>query len=465
MANGGRATGVALIAASALVFTASTVSAQSLRQSLITSYQSSPTLETTRAQLRAIDENVGIARSSRRPSVSASTSGSLDSTSASNFDVSRTISAGLNASLLVYDHGATAAAIESAKAGVAAQRAVLENVEQQVLADTVGVFMDIRRDIAFVQVGENNVSRLRQQVQASNDRFELGEVTRTDVSLADSRLAAARSDLAAFRGNLQVSRERYRAIVGVPADSPLAPPPVPSIPASQAQAEAIAMKENPLLRAARFNQTAAEFDLRRARSARGPSVSVTGSSSISNTDATLTGSVNETLGVSVGVTGSLPIYQGGQLSALVRQAEAVLAQSKFDVQATARDVRQGVAIAWSNLEVSRALTIANRAQVDAAQISLDGAREEATLGARTTLDVLDREQELRDAEVRLVSSQRDEYVQVYELLQAMGLLSVSYLGLGIPEYDPDVNYNRVQNAPYSTVEGSIVDKLRDRYSR
>ena len=444
---------------------ASTALGQTLPQALITAYQSSPALEQTRAQLRSTDEGVAQARSAMRPNLSAQGSANAFADSNDDFDLARTLSLSLNASLLVYDHGATAAAIEAAKARVAAQRALLEDTEQSVLASTVAAFMDIRRDISSVGVSEDNIDRLRQQVQAANDRFELGEVTRTDVSLADSRLAAARSDLASAQGALRVSREVYRAVVGVAAGNPSPPPPAPRIPASQAAAEAIAMSENPVLRAARYQQTAAEFDLTRARAARGPSVTLNGSVGYTDTDNNFNGSIQQDSSVSFGVTGTLPISQGGTLSSLARQAQAALDAAKYAVQSTARDIRQGVAIAWSNLEVARALSVSNRAQVQAARISLDGAREEATLGARTTLDVLDREQELRNAELALVRSQRDEYVRVYELLQAMGLLSVDYLGLGIPQYDPDVYYSRVENAPYSTVEGTIMDKLRDRYSR
>ncbi|MEM9794756.1 MAG: TolC family protein, partial [Pseudomonadota bacterium] len=321
-------------------------------------------------------------------------------------------------------------------------------------------------DIESVNVARNNVSVLAEQVRATQDRFDLGEVTRTDVSLSEARLAAARSNEALVLGSLAISRENFLAAVGRPAGTPQPPPVLPELPATLAQAEAIAMREQPELNAARFNQIAAEFDLTRARAARGPTVSLGADVTYSDTpgNAFTSGRSRDT-SAGLSVTGNLPIYQGGQLSALVRQAEANLAQSQFDVQNTARAVRQNLGSAWSNLAVARATITANQQEVRAATVAFEGGREEASLGARTTLDVLDLEQDLRDAEFALASSLRDEYVAAYQLLSAMGLLTVKHLNLGIPTYDPDVNFNRVQNGPYSTVEGSILDKLRDRYSR
>ena len=149
----------------------------------------------------------------------------------------------------------------------------------------------------------------------------------------------------------------------------------------------------------------------------------------------------------------------------MRQSEALVARRKFDVQDTARTIRQNTAGAWANLAVARASIVANQEQVRSARIAFEGVQEEATLGARTTLDVLDLEQDLRDAQLQLASSQRDEYVAAYQLLSTMGLLTVKHLNLGIPTYDPEVYHNKVQNGPYSTVEGNILEKLRDRYSR
>ena len=437
--------------------------ADTLTQTLIQTYQQSPVLESERARLRATDERVALARVSRRPTLDFSVSGDFGTSRDSDWELSDSYGVSLRSSLLLYDNGQSAAAIEAAKAVVASGRGQLRQVEAQVLLAAVAAYMDIRRDFQSVTVAQNNVAVLEQQVQATRDRFELGEVTRTDVSLSEARLAAAQANLAAFRGSLEASREGYRAVVGAPAGTLETPPPLPQLPATLAEAEAIAMRTHPTLEAARYAVTASEFDLARARAARGPSVSL--NSSITYADNENFSGRDRDLSAGIGLTGSVPLYRGGQLSALVRQAEAQLAQARFDVQDIARTIRQNVAVAWSNLAVARATIAANREQVQAARVAFEGVREEATLGARTPLDVLDLEQELRDAEFQLASSLRDEYVGAYQLLSAMGLLNVQHLGLGIPTYDPDVNYVRVQNAPYSTVEGGILEQLRDRYSR
>lgn len=453
----------ALTVGAALSLSGLPAGAETLTDTLISAYQQSPVLESERARLRSTDEQVALARSNRRPTINATASADVGASGNTDFELTDEYSLALRSSLLLYDNGQTAAAIEAAKALVAAARGQLRQVEQQVLLNAVVAYMDIRRDIQSVNVAENNVEVLRQQVQATRDRFELGEVTRTDVSLAEARLASAQANLASLRGRLQSSRESYRAVVGQAPGTLQAPPPIPPLPGSLNEAEGIAIATHPSLTAARYAETAAQFDVTRARAARGPSLSADASVAYTDQETSFGRDQNHSFGV--GVTGTLPIYKGGQLSALVRQAEAQLAQRKYDVQDVARTIRQNAATAWSNLQVARASITANRQQVEAARVAFEGVREEATLGARTTLDVLNLEQDLRDAQLQLAGSIRDEYVAAYQLLSAMGLLSVEHLQLGIPTYDPDINYLKVQGGPYSTVEGGIMEKLRDRYSR
>jgi len=461
---------IGILAAGAVVATVAQAGlADTLTDTLIRAYQSSPFLESQRAALRRTDENVAIARSSKRPEISAAigAAGTIarppgPALVPDEWEYNQEVTAELRATLLLYDHGQTAAAIQSAKAQVMANRAVLREVEQAVLFGAVQAYMDVRRDEISVDVGENNVQVLREQVRATRDRFELGEVTRTDVSLAEARLAAAQAALAGFRGQLQISREAFGAVVGVPPQDLQPPPPLPGLPGTLAEAEAIAMRLHPNIVSARHAEEAAGYDLSRARSARGPSIS--GAATVQTTDDVLDRGINDVRGT-VSITGRVPLYQGGRLSAAARQAEALLAQRKFEVQDTARQIRQNTAGAWANLAVARASIVANREQVRSAQIAFEGVQEEALLGARTTLDVLDLEQDLRDAQLQLASSQRDEYVAAYQLLSTMGLLTVEHLNLGIPTYDPEAYHNKVQNGPYSTVEGSILEKLRDRYSR
>jgi len=440
-----------------------TATAGSLTETLITTYQQSPVLDSQRAVLRQIDEGVAISRAGLRPTIAVDGTAALNADDQDDFDPRLSLSTDLSASWVIYDHGQTAASIEASKARVAANRGILRNVEQTVLLDAVSAHMDVRRDLQSVQVAENNVTVLEQEVQATQDRFELGEVTRTDVSLAEARLASARANLQAFRGQLTTSRESYRAVVGVPPSNLAAPPGLPPLPGTLSEVEAIAIQKHPSLMAARFLQTAADFDLREAyRARRAPEVTLGGNIGVDDFENRLTGDRDTTLGVTGSITGSMTLFSGGQLTSAVRSAVASLDQAKFDVQDIARQIRQNAAVAWSNLAVARATIVANTEEVRAARIAFEGVREEARLGARTTLDVLDLEQQLRDAEFQLASSRRDEYVAAYQLLSTMGLLSVDHLQLGIPTYNPDVNYDRVQSGP-SGIEKDILDQLRDRY--
>jgi len=406
------------------------------------------------------------ARAGKRPQVDAQLQGRTSISSASQFDdPTRQATAALNMSLNLYDSGQTAAAVEQAKADGAAARARLRVDEQTVLLNAVAAFMDVRRDIQFVSVARDNVEVLQQEVRASTDRFELGEVTRTDVSLSQAALAASRANLASTQGQLQASREQFRAIVGVPPRDLREPPAPPALPRSLKEAEALAIREHPALLAARYDQTAAEFALRRAMAAGGPTVDLQGSVSIADSEDNDPNSRRRIdTGATAQITGNLPIYSGGQRSSLQRQAQQNVSQAKFTVQNTARLIRQGVGVAWSGLEVARATVSANQRQVEAARIAFEGVREEATLGARTTLDVLNAEQDLRDAQVRLASSRRDAYVAAYQVLESVGLMTVEHLNLGIPSYNPDVYYSTVESGPV-TRRGELMKTLGDRYGR
>lgn len=467
-----------VVLAGLLVTAAWPLAAQSLGETLVSAYRSSPVLEAQRAALRAVDEGVAQALAGRRPRVEASGEASLSDSSDS--DLSDRYSAGVDASLTLYDHGRTEAAVDSARAGVEAGRADLMSAEQDVLLDAVTAHIDIRRDARLVMLSESNVSVLQEQVQAARDRFEVGDVTRTDVSLAEARLAAARSELAAAEGQLRLSQDRYAAVVGVPARAVLEPPPLPRLAASLEAAEAIALREHPAIVAARFREQAATYDLDRARRGFGPTATLGGSVSLTRAPTQFSGD-ETSINAGVSLQGSVPIYSGGTLESAVRQSEALLGQRKAQLQAAARQVRQQVAAGWSNLAVARASIVASQQQIAAAEIAVQGVREEQLLGARTTLDVLDREQELRDAQFQLVSAQRDEVAAAYGLLAAMGLMTADYLNLPVERYDPALNYSRVEPAGVpqragadaaaaevpgranTGFDGSAVDRIKDRW--
>jgi outer membrane protein len=470
--------------ATALAVSAGPAPAETLADALVTAYQTSPLLESSRAALRSLDEGVPQARADRLPQVGAGVSADVES-EFGNFTSQEvySVQAALNASLLVFDSGQTAAAIESARNIIAAGRADLQNVEQLVLFNAVQAYADVRRDMEFVRLASNDVDRLLETLRATENRFEVGEVTRTDVSQSQSRLAASRSTLAAAEGQLELSREAYRAAVGVRPQNLEPLPPIPDLPDSVEAAVAVGLQRNPQIVAAQYNERAAVYDFDRAIAAGRPTVTVDAGlgwargnqfnqalatdpiTGLPTGGAILQEEWDGDGFASLAVTGEMPLYTGGRNSSLIRQAQAVLDQRRFEVQDTARTVTQDVAGAWTDLDVARASIVARREQVEAARIAAEGVAEEARLGARSTLDVLDADQERLTAEAEVVSAVRDEYVAAYSLLQAMGLLTVAHLGLGIETYEPDVNFVRVRNNPVGGYNTSVVDRIRARWEK
>lgn len=453
----------------ALVGQTGPISAESLADAMVKAYQTSPFLDSSRAALRSLDESVPQARAARRlksdASVSAATS-SRGEDLANNVDAINELRATLNASLVLMDNGQTKAAVEAARYQIAAGRADLKDVEQFVLFNAVQAYVDVRRDEEFVTLASNDIDRLEETLRATNNRFEVGEVTRTDVSQSEARLAASRSSYAEASGSLEVSRAAYLAAVGNLPSNLENLPPLPDIPASQQEATAIAMQHNPQIVAAQFNERVAVYDFDRARAAKGPSLRLEGSVGARRGNGIgVAGRYDgETFG-EVGIIGSMPLYNGGANDSLIRQAQALLDQRRYDVQDTGRSVVQDVAAAWAQLNVARASIVARREQAVASRIAAEGVAEEARLGARSTLDVLDADLARLEAEAEVVQSLRDEYVAIYGLLRAMGLLTVEHLKLGIETYDPDVNFARVQNGPIGGFDTSVVDRIRSRWER
>jgi outer membrane protein len=437
--------------------------AESLTDALIKAYQTSPLLDANRAALRSLDETVPQARAARRPQVSADVSAS-SSTTSEDFtqDQLNQLQAFLNASLLVFDNGQSRAALEAARNSVAAGRADLKGIEQTVLFNAVQAYADVRRDEEFVRIANNDVDRLGETLKATQNRFDVGEVTRTDVSQSEARLAASRSTLAAAQGQLQVSRESYLAAVGSRPGKLEPLPPLPALPRSLDEATAIGTQRNPQIIAAQFNERVAVYDFDRALAAKGPSVSISigGGYERQNQQGW-----NTDLGLQAGIGATAPLYTGGRNDSLVRQAQAILDQRRSELQDTGRTVTQAVGAAWSQLQVARASIVARRDEAEAARIAAEGVSEEARLGARSTLDVLDAIQEQLQAEAEIVRAMRDEYVAAYDLMRAMGLLTVEHLNLGIPTYDPDVNFVRVQGGRPGGYDTSAVDRIRARWER
>ncbi len=432
-------------------------SAQSLTDALISAYRNSTQLEIARAGLRSTDEGVAQAYASYRPSVSvsASSTGSyLVPALGANYTTYRN-SLSLSASLTVWDGGATKQAVEVARLAVEAGRANLTAAEQGVLLDAVTAFMDMHRDMQSLALAENNQEVLARQVQAAKDRFEVGEVRHTDVSLAEAAYAGAQAAVAIAQGALEISRENYKLAVGLYPGQIKAPPPLPRYPGTMAAATTIALKTHPAIAAAQQQVKIAELNVARAETALKPKITLSGS--LGANPAT---GINNSATISLGT--SATIYAGGAYTSAYRQALALKDQSKANLVLTSKSVAQAVAITWSRIEIAQASIVAKAKQVRASRVALQGIREEANLGALTTLDILNAEQDLVQAESNLTTAEHDHYVAVYSLLSAMGLLTVKHLNLGIKTYDTNENYNRVSTAPGPTKEDKLLQKIFSR---
>lgn len=446
-------------------FALSPAQAQTLEQTLVATYESHPALEAARAAVRASDEGVAQARTGQRPQVNATfDAGAQTGDGFVDFDGSNSQTLALSASQSLYNGGDTVAAIEAARAGVESSRASLASTEQTVLLEAITAYSDVLRDTQFVALSENNVRVIERELQAARDRFEVGEVTRTDVAQAEARLAAANSNLIASRGNLSRSEDAYQAAVGSrPID--LAPQPIlPALPGSLDDAQELARQNHPQIRAATESVIAAEFNLERAQSGFGPTVGVTGSIGVTRSEGPGRSNIdiNNTERTSIGLNATLPLYRGGGTQSGARQAQANIEQAQANLQDVGRVIRQNVSSSFTALEVARSSIDASRQEITAARIAFEGVQEEATLGARTTLDVLDAEQSLLNAQSNLVSAERDEFVAAFTLLSAVGLLSVDHLGLDVEVYDPNENFEAVQSGSSDSDVG-ILDRIRGRF--
>ncbi len=437
-----------LIAASALAILAATgARAETLEEAFAKTYASNPTLISARAGVRAVDEGVPAARAGMRPNVDVVGTVGVTDTSINGAPAGSTReprSVALSASQVLYDGGRTWNRIDSAVAGVDSARAALESVEQSVLLQAVNAYMNVRRDQQFVALAQNNVRVITEQLRAAEDRFAVGEVTRTDVSQARARLAQSQASLAAQEGALAQSFQLYGRVVGAPPGELAPPPPLPPLPVTLAEAVQEALDRHPDVRSARFDEAQARSDIATAQGALLPTVTLSGSVSYGeDQSSTLSNGVTT---AQVQLQARIPLYQGGAEYAEIRRTQAVQSQRMAQIHETARAIQEQVENAWTSLMTARITIRAARAQVAAAQLAFEGVTEEAKLGARTTLDVLDAEQELLDARTNVVSAERDEYVAAYSVLSAVGRLTVAGLGLtSVEHYDPNENYADVND--------------------
>lgn len=437
-------------AALACAMTLAPVSAETIADALAYGYEHSGVLEQNRALLRAADEDVASAVARLRPVVNWGAQVTASHPVAPMADA-LTATLSLTADVTLWDGGRGALGVEIQRETVLATRQGLIQAEQQILQRIVQAYTDVRRSQSFVSLRESNVRLITQQTRAAQDRFDVGEVTRTDVSLAEARLAAARSLLAVEQGNLATARAEFEAAVGRPPGNlaPVGPAPIRH---SREQAMAHATRTHPSIVQVQHSVAAAELAVELASRANRPQVTLQGQIGTTwELDQT-----SERIGVNIGG----PIYQGGLLASQARQAMAQRDASRASLLTAVQGVSQNVTGAWSMVEVARARSAALERQVEAAQSAFDGVNDEAALGARTTLDVLNAEQELLDARANLISAQVDETVASYALLAAMGLLTAQNLGLNVQIYDPEVYYQLVEHAPAAmSDQGRALDRV------
>ncbi|WP_370462933.1 TolC family outer membrane protein [Parasphingopyxis sp. CP4] len=447
-----RATLISIGAAAAALATVP-VSAETLRGALLEAYQTNPTLNAARAGQRANDENVPLTLADGRPSVSVS--GFYNEnvrTSPNSFTAPSRITGGqADATLPIYQGGTVRNRIRAARDRVEAGQADLRSTEANLFTQVVGAYLDVISNRNIVELNTNQVRVLDTNLQATSDRFEIGDLTRTDVAQAEARLSTARANLDSAQAELAAAEENYLRLVGDWPQDLEPPPPLPDLPATPDAAEDVAIVNNPDLISAQQSAEAARRDIAAARGARLPRLEAFARGNYTNYLDTLGGPlgnqfVQEETTATVGLRATLPIYQGGQPAARVRQTQALRTQAMETVIATERAVVADVRAAFSRYRATLQVIDATQTAVEANELALEGVRAENSVGLRTILDILNAEQELLNSQVDLVTARRNAYVAGFNLLAAMGQAEAQDLGLdGGVLYDPSVNYERVDD--------------------
>ncbi|MFL6732319.1 MAG: TolC family outer membrane protein [Sphingomicrobium sp.] len=443
---------------------AGSASADNLREALVSSYQTNPTLTAQRETLKATDATVAIAKAAGRPQILGSLglnrnltrSGVILQSQGNDHNIS--LSGEAQVSYPLFSGGAVKNSVRAAKTRVEAGRATLTAVEGDVFTQAVAAYMDVIRDRAIVELNQNNVRVLETNLQATQDRFQIGDLTRTDVAQSEARLQLGRSQLATAQGRLTGSEATYRQVIGHAPGQLAPPPPLPPLPTTADEAVRIALANNPDLLSISRQAIAAGYDVNVARAGRLPTLSATATGDYVNQLTGSTGvSIDPTTGIpvrggrtgtatAVGLSANIPFFQGGLPAARIRQAQALQGAVLEQVIGTERAVVQAARAAFAAYDAAQRAIQANTVAVQANELALEGNRAEQSVGTRTIIEVLNAEQELLNSQVALVTAKRDAYVAGFQLLNAMGQAQAQTLGLdGGPLYDPLGNYRHVAN--------------------
>ncbi len=421
--------------------------AQSLPEVLSQAYAYNPQLDAERARLRATDEDVARANSGYRPSIA----GEADITHEHNYTDPGSLGNGSNTSKgyafqavqPVFRGFRVVNAVNAAEASVRAGRETLRQVEQDVLLQAVTSYGDTVRDLAIVRLRENNVRFLSEELKATQDRFSVGEVTRTDVAQAEARRAQGTSDLDLAKANLKTSRAVFEQVVGSPPRKLTEPNPnMRLVPRSLEEAIGIGTQENPQVVASLYREQAAKFVVDQIRGELLPEAQVEATYSERFDPSRQTERAEST---SVVGRLSVPIYaDGGEVFARVRQAKHTHVSIIQEIEQARAFVQSQVVQTWSQLQAFRAQSESDRAQIQANQTALNGVREEEKVGQRTLLDVLDAQRELLNSQVQLETTKRNILVASYSVIAAIGRLNVAETGVAGTAYDPEAHYHEVR---------------------
>jgi outer membrane protein len=434
--------------------------ADTIEAALVRAYQNNPQLNAQRAQVRSTDENVPQALSGYRPKVALTASAGVQYTDtlATAGGTSTTLvrtethgtnaprSAGLTVSQTLFNGYQTANRTRAAESQVSGAREALRVLEQSVLLAAATIYMDYLRDAAIVEVQRSNVRVLEQTLKQTRDRFNVGEVTRTDVAQSEAQLAAGRTQLLAADATLTTTRANFRRIIGIEPQNLAPGSPVDRfLPKTLPSSVELSLIENPNVTAAMFGIDVSFLQVKVNEGALLPTL--TAQASVSEAYQPAITTPKQFLASAIAQV-SVPLYQGGAEYSLIRQSKETLAQQRLNLELTRDSTRANTITAWGQLVAGKAQVASAQSQVTASEIALNGVREEAKAGQRTTLDILNAQQALVNARVALVTAQHDRVVASYAVLNAVGRLSPQVLRLATSVYDPSVHYHQVRDSWY-----------------
>lgn len=423
--------------------------AETINSALASAYNNNPRLNAQRAATRAVDESVPIAKSGYRPTITANANIGLSRTNNRSTAIGRVRTDlaprgfGVVINQTLWDSYLTQNNVNSAQAAVSASQQALRNAEQNILFNGAAVYLDVLRDRSIVSFQRKNLEFLNEQVRSEQTRFDVGEATRTDVAQARASRAAAQAAVSLAAANLMSNEAVYRQVIGNdPKKLSSVKGVARKIPSSTGKGMVIAQREHPAIKSTEYLVDQAVFNVKAAESGLLPRVDLQAQASRNLQTTSPDASANSQ---SVTATLTVPIYQGGAQSGQIRQNKETLGQRRIQVDESVDSVRAAVVSAYSQFQGARASLTANQEQLKAAKLALDGAVEERKVGQRTTLDVLDTQTQVINAQISLANSGRDLKVAGYAILSAIGRLSAKTLGLKVSVYEPEVHRQAVED--------------------